>query len=627
MRRREETAAFAALTDESVCPTRQGKLKHAPPAPIAVLAACLVAVSAFAAAPAKNPAPIKTSATVRRWMKGMSLRDEVAQLVFIEFHGGSPNTRSRDYQKFVRFIRETKVGGLILSNPNNGRGVQRAEPYALAAFLNRMQRIAKVPLLVGGDFERGASMRVSGTTPFPHAMAFGATGDPSLTRFEGEVTAREARALGVHWVYYPVADVNNNPDNPIINIRSFGENPQDVAAHVKAFIEGAHSDKRNYVLATAKHFPGHGDTAVDTHLNLATITADRDRLENVELVPFRAAIQAGVDAVMTAHIAVPALAPSDLPATLSPAILTGLLRDQLGFKGLVITDALGMGGIVNGFGTGDAAVRALEAGADTLLMPADPEAAIKAVVAAVSSGRLTRQRIRESVEKILSAKERIGLDHTRFTDLEAIGDVLDDPTANDRAQEIADRAVTLVRNSGGFLPLAAPGRACYLVFTEGRYSSEGQAFTQEVRKRLPRAALATLDPSLSRQDVDEALQKLPVCESYVVAAFSTVTSGRGSVGLGGELAPTLESVMATGKPVALVALGNPYLLRNFPNAAAYLVTFSSVPPSEIAAAKALWGEIDISGHLPVSIPGEAKFGEGIQLPAVHPVTSGGAGAR
>ena len=215
-------------------------------------------------------------------------------------------------------------------------------------------------------------------------MAFGAAGDPAFSRFEGEVTAREARALGVQWVYYPVADVNNNPDNPIINIRSFGENPQDVAAQVKAFIEGAHSDKKNYVLTTAKHFPGHGDTAVDTHMNLATIPADRERLERLELVPFKAAIEAGVDSIMTAHVAVPALAPPDLPATLSPAILTDLLRKQLGFHGLVITDALEMAGIANGFSTGDACVRALEAGADTLLMPVDPDAAIKAVIAAVA---------------------------------------------------------------------------------------------------------------------------------------------------------------------------------------------------------------------------------------------------
>jgi len=279
----------------------------------------------------------------------MTLRDEVAQLIFIPFQGAPPNSRSREYRNFARLIRETKVGGLILTNASNGRVVRKAEPYALAAFLNRMQRMAGVPLLVGGDFERGASMRVEGTTVFPHAMAFGAAGDPAFSRFEGEVTAREARALGVHWVYYPVADVNNNPDNPIINIRSFGEDPQAVAAHVKAFIEGAHSDKRNLVLATAKHFPGHGDTSVDTHLNLATVIADRDRLEQLELAPFRAAIEAGVDSIMTAHIAVPALAPPDLPATLSPAILTDLLRHELGFTGLVVTDALEMGGIAKGY--------------------------------------------------------------------------------------------------------------------------------------------------------------------------------------------------------------------------------------------------------------------------------------
>src|ERR1019366_8584254 len=330
----------------------------------------------------------------------MTLRDEVGQLIFIPFHGAPPNSRSREYRSFTRLIRETKVGGLILTNASNGRVVRKAEPYALAAFLNRMQRMAAVPLLVGGDFERGASMRVEGTTVFPHAMAFGAAGDPALSRFEGEVTAREARALGVHWVYYPVADVNNNPDNPIINIRSFGENPGEVAAHVKAFIEGAHSDKRNFILTTAKHFPGHGDTAVDSHMNMPTITVDRDRLEHLELVPFKAAIEAGVDSVMTAHIAVPALSPPGIPSTLSSAILTDLLKKELGFKGIIVTDALEMAGIVKSFSTGDAAVRALEAGADVLLMPTDPEAVVKAVTAAVQSGRLTRQRIQESVIKV-----------------------------------------------------------------------------------------------------------------------------------------------------------------------------------------------------------------------------------
>src|SRR4029077_274814 len=204
-------------------------------------------------------------------------------------------TRTREYRKFVHLIRDVHVGGLILVNVAQGRLVQRPEPHELASFLNRLQRMSPLPLLVSGDFERGASMRVNGTTVFPHAMAFAAAGDPALTRYEGEVTAKESRAIGVQWVFYPDADVNNNPDNPIINIRSFGENPQVVTRHVEAFIEGAESDRRARVPATANHFPGDGDTATDTHLGLATITADRQHLDQVELVPFRAAIAKGVD--------------------------------------------------------------------------------------------------------------------------------------------------------------------------------------------------------------------------------------------------------------------------------------------------------------------------------------------
>ncbi len=547
----------------------------------------------------------------------MTLRDEVAQLVFIAFHGESPNTSSREYRKFLHLIREIKVGGLILNNASNGRTIQKAEPYRVAAFLNRLQRMTRVPLMVAGDFERGASMRVSGTTEFPHAMAFGAAGDPALTRYEGEVTAREARAIGIQWIYYPVADVNNNPDNPIINIRSFGENPQAVAAHVAAFIEGAHSDKKNLVLATAKHFPGHGDTAMDTHMNLATIPADRDHLERVELVPFKAAIAAGVDAIMTAHIAVPALAPPDLPATLSPAILTDLLRKQLGFKGLVVTDALEMGGIAQGFSTGEACVRALEAGADTLLMPTDADVAVKAVVAAVENGRLSRQRIEESVIKILSAKEKVGLDRKRTVDLEAISDVIDSPEADEKAQEIAERAVTLVRNTNNLIPLAAPDRTCYVVMSENPYSNQGQMFTAQLRRRVPHPALATLDPSMPRELIDQMLGGLSGCQNYAVAAFSSVSENRGLVGLTGELPHAMETIVAAGKPVALAALGNPYLLRSFPNVAAYLATFSTVPPSEYAAVKALFGEIRIGGHLPVSIPGLAALGDGIQLAATR----------
>jgi beta-N-acetylhexosaminidase len=585
-----------------------------------ILAAFLISVLLASGAGPKaarpKPAkPLKTSAAVRRWMKTMTLRDKVAQLIFIPFHGAAYNSRTREYTKFVRLIRDTRVGGLILVNWANGRTIQKAEPYALASFINRMQRQARVPLMVSADFERGASMRVDGTTVFPHAMAFGATGDPEFSRFEGEITARESRALGVQWVYYPVADVNNNPDNPIINIRSFGENPQDVAAHVKAFIEGARGEKNTPVLTTAKHFPGHGDTAVDSHLNLATVSGDRARLDSIELVPFRAAIAAGVDSVMTGHLAVPALAPAGLPATLSKEILTKLLREELGFKGLVVTDALEMGGIVKGFGTGEAAVRALEAGADALLMTPDPDAAIKAVMAAVASGRLSQERIEESVARLLAAKERTGLDRHRFVDVEALSDVLESPESGQKAQEIAEHAVTLVRNENNLLPLATPGSSCFVVMSGGRYSVEGQVFSAELRRRAPRAAVVTLDPTMAAATVDDSMQKLAACESYTVAAYSAVSAYRGTVGLGGELPRVVESLTASGKPVTLVALGNPYLLRSFPKVNAYLATYSTVPPSEVAAVRALFGEIAIGGRLPVTIPGIAQLGGGIKLPA------------
>jgi beta-N-acetylhexosaminidase len=563
--------------------------------------------------------PVRQSAFVRRWMRTLTLREKVAQLIYIPFHGAAPNSRSREYRQFVKLIRDTRVGGLVLVNWNNGRLTQKAQPYAAGAFLNRMQRLARVPLMVAGDFERGASMRVDGTTVFPQAMAFGAAGDPSLTRFEGQVTAREARAVGVQWIFFPVADVNNNPDNPIINIRSFGEDPAQVAAHVTAFIEGTRADPHYRVLTTAKHFPGHGDTAVDTHMNLAVINASRERMESVELFPFRAAIQAGVDSIMTAHIAVPALAPADLPATLSPAILTGLLRGEMGFKGIIVTDALEMGGISKGYSSGEAAVLALEAGADALVMPPDPEAAIKAVLAAVESHRITRARIDESVARLLAAKERTGLDRKRVVDLEGIGDQIAAPEDEERAQQIAERAVTLAKNDGNPIPLRAPAKTCFLTLAESRASSEGLEFAQQVHHREKGAQMFSLDASMPAASLDAAVQKTGECESFAVAAFASVAAYRGDVALGGEFPGMLDALFATGKPVVLIALGNPYMVRSFPKAAAFLLTFSTVPLSETAAVKALFGEIPIRGHLPVSIPGVAKIGDGMELPAAAPV--------
>ena len=386
---------------------------------------------------------------------------------------------------------------------------------------------------------------------------------------------------------------------------------------VTAFIEGTRTDPHYRVLTTAKHFPGHGDTSVDTHLNLAVIGATRERLQNVELPPFRAAIQAGVDAIMTAHIAVPALGSADVPATLSPAILTGLLRGEMGFKGIVVTDALEMGGIAQGYSSGEASVLALEAGADALVMPPDPEAAVRAILAAVQSGRLTHARIDDSVSRLLAAKEHMGLDRRAAVDLEAIGDQIDMPEDQERAQEIASRAITLVKNDGNLLPLRAPAKTCFLTLAESHYSNEGFEFAQEVRRREKNATVIQLDASLPGASLDAAVQKTASCDSVAVAAFASVAAYRGDVVLGGEFPSLLDALFATGKPVALVALGNPYLVRSFPKAAAFLLTFSTVPPSEAAAVQALFGESAIRGRLPVTIPGVAKIGEGVQLAAAH----------
>jgi beta-N-acetylhexosaminidase len=328
-----------------------------------------------AAAPVVSPG----RRAVQAWLRGMTLRDKIGQLIIIHSYGENPRARSKAWKEYVHAVRDLRVGGVVVINRVVGGSVRNAEPHAMAAFLNRLQRLAKVPLIAAADFERGASMRVSGTAKFPHLMAFGAADDPELTRALGAATAKEARAMGIQWVFAPDADVNNNPDNPIINIRSFGEDPQLVARHVQAFIRGAHADPADRVLVTAKHFPGHGDTSVDSHMELPSLAADQSRMDAVELVPFRAAVQAGVDSIMTAHMSVPAYESELVPATVSRKILTGIIREKLGFGGLIVTDAMDMQGLVKQFTSGEAAVRALEAGVDVLLMPADPDSVVKAV--------------------------------------------------------------------------------------------------------------------------------------------------------------------------------------------------------------------------------------------------------
>jgi beta-N-acetylhexosaminidase len=574
-----------------------------------LIALPIVAATHKVAKPKAPPLTPEQRATQGQ-MKAMSLRDKVAQLVIVNANGDVYSTKSPDYEKYRHWVADLHVGGIIINNASQNGLVRNAEPHALAVFLNQMQKLAKTPLLVASDFERAASMRVTGGTRFPHSMAFGAANDLAATKFEGLTAAREARALGIQWIFAPVADVNNNPQNPIINLRSYGEDPAQVSRHVAAFIDGAHSDPDNRVRVTAKHFPGHGDTDVDSHLGLPRLEVSRERLDAMELKPFQAAIAHGVDSIMTAHMAVPALDPSGMPATVSHNVLTALLRDELKFKGLIVTDSMAMQGLTMLFDSGEGSVRSIVAGADVLLMPPDPDKAIRAVVGAVEDGRISRQRLEQSVARVLAAKLALGLSNKKkLVNLDTISDVLDSPGAAEKAQAVADHAVTLIRNDRDVLPLASSSRPCLIVITELRISQFGQRTMQEFRRRAPNGRTVAVDTGLPLAALEATAGDMTACSAIVAASFASVSADLKDV------RPMLINLSKGPAPLVLLPFENPYLLTTLPNATAFLTTFSSSLPSEIAAVKALFGEIPITGHTPVSIPGFAQLGDGMQLPA------------
>ena len=539
----------------------------------------------------------------------LSLRDEVAQLVVVDFTGQPLAKKSLAWKRLYSLVHKDRVGGLILVNVSQGHLVQRADPVEAAKIINDLQRAARIPLVVGGDLERGASMRFK-------AVANSATTSALpkwLATYGGADAYNSGNVIdiGVNWIFFPDADVNSNPDNPIINIRSYSEDPRQVSEYVDAFLEGASSDPHNRVLTTAKHFPGHGDTAVDTHLKLATIPADRKHLDDVELAPFRAAIAHGVDSIMTAHLTVPSIG-GDTPATFSAPILTQLLRGDLGFKGIIVTDALDMGGIRN-YSSGEAAVKALEAGVDVLLMPGDPVAAINAVVAAVKQGRIPKSRVDEALNRVLAAKVRLGLVASRTVNVNAIPRLVNQPQSNLRALEVAQEAVTLVKNDAHLVPLQANSLVCFAILREGGNSQQGTAMQPEINRRAPGRPSLLLDPGMSPDDLSRAVSQAGNCDAWYVAAFVSVAGYRGNISLNGSYPALMAQLIASGKPVMLMSLGNPYLLRSFPAVAGYLTTFSTVPPSEVAAIQALYGEVAIHGRLPVTIPNLARFGDGLSF--------------
>ena len=593
----------------------------------------------------------------RQWvdetLTTLTLRQAVAQLVIPWIPGGYASASDADFEELLNWV-EQGLGGVSISI-----GV----PDAYVAKLNRLQSRALVPLLVTADFENGGpGMRINhsyalpsllpqgGGTSFPPTMAFGAAGDEELAFEYGRITAGEARAVGVHWLFAPVLDVNSNPDNPVINTRSFGEDPEAVGRLGAAFIRGA---RAGGALTTAKHFPGHGDTQTDSHIELPVIAADRDRLDRVELLPFRMAVDAGVDAVMTAHVAVPGVLGDDRPATLSPHFMTEVLRGEMAFGGILFTDALRMGAITDGYGAGEAAVLALEAGSDVLLAPAGIGATVEAVVAAVESGRVSRERIDISVRRLLEAKARLGLHEGALVDPAAVATRVG--TAANRA--VADRAaaasLTLVRDANKVLPLAPGSRVLSVTYARSDDLLAGRTFNITLRGLVASAGTGGLGPGATGDAVpgsagrrppgilftarvgpdtpwpvyDSLLYAARDMDAVIVGAYVPPRSGVGSVGVPATFRTFVDGLnRLDGTGAAVVSFGNPYLLSAFPGAGTYLAAWGGWEVSQNAAARAVAGAAVISGRLPVSIPPLHRLGDGLDRAVAAQTVAEGPGA-
>src|SRR5436309_8042799 len=563
---------------------------------------------------AKSLSPA-ASAWVESTLGKMTLSEKIGQLLFTTYYGGFTSTDSPAYQQLLHDVQDLHVGGFIVITQGSPLGIVKSQAYPTAVLSNQLQAKSKLPLLIGADFERGTAMRLDEGTSFSTAMALAAGGNPKDAYAMGKITALEARAVGVHWIYAPDADVNNNPGNPIINTRSFGEDPERVAQFVSEFVRGV---QENGGLATAKHFPGHGDTAADSHIDLPVIRADRPRLDALELVPFRAAISARVDSIMTGHLNVPSLEPDpNTPATLSHNILTDLLRNQLGYQGLIVTDAMDMGGITVRYAPGEAAVRAVAAGVDCLLMPPVPDAAFEALQAAVKSGRISKERLDASVRRILQAKARLGLNANRLVDVNAVNKKLGSAAWQKEAQDISDRGVTLLRDTPHRLPLdgTKSSRALLLAFYADPEPYPGEDLERELRSRFDSVTTLRADTRF----VNASILKLPPPDSYdvaILALFVRVSDRKANVDVPAEQAALAEQVFKTGKPVITLGFGSPYLIESFPQAETWLGAFGISDAAQISAARALFGEIPVRGKLPVTIPGvNLKAGFGMELQA------------
>jgi len=576
---------------------------------------------------------------VKQTLGSMTLDDKIGQLLVTSLNATFTSADSETFDKLRHLVRDTKVGGIhvfgatesfpaLMLNPTygNGSSSRKGDPYAAAAMLNRLQREARIPLLTTADFEGGVGYMLNGATRLPRAMAIGATRDTNLAYRAGKVSAEEGRALGVAVDFYPIVDVNNNARNPIINIRSFGEDVALVSQMAQAYIRGVQDGG---MIATAKHFPGHGDTATDTHLGLAVIEHPRSRLEQVELPPFKAAIDAGVGAVMSSHIALPALdstmvegasQPIRSPATLSRPILTGLLRDEMNFGGLIYTDSMSMFAIAQNVTPDRAAALAVRAGADQVLHSPDDDAAFRGIKAAVQSGEIPEAQITRSVERVLAAKARVGLHMSRGVDLGAIDAALGSREHDKVADEAAARAITLIKDERRQIPLSAPRTANVLYLSVVDYSSgcrEGapsRTFLPELKKRWPNVTAVEVSDRMSADEFDLVRALARKADAIVASVFVRIASYSGRMDLSDRQVSLLETLGAGQTPMVAVLFGNPYTATFLKKLPAMVVTYEAFDGVEEAAVRALAGEAPIAGKLPISLPGMFPIGHGLERP-------------
>jgi beta-glucosidase-like glycosyl hydrolase/CubicO group peptidase (beta-lactamase class C family) len=541
---------------------------------------------------------------INYWMERLTLEEKVAQMIMPAARGVYLAYDNEAFRKVEYYVRERKVGGLVFF---------RGQVFETVRMINYFQSIAKIPLLIAADFEWGTAMRLDGTTYFPPAMGIAATGNPEYAYEVGKIIAEEGMAMGIHQNYAPVVDVNNNYKNPIINIRSFGETPDIVSKFSVPFLKGL---QENGMIATAKHFPGHGDTDIDSHLDMPVINHSRSRLDSIELPPFKSAIDAGVKSVMIAHISYPAIdSVEGLPSTLSKNIITGILKKELGFKGLIVTDAMTMRGVTNLYSNAKAAVMAVKAGVDLVLLPPNVDTAIEAIVDAVRRGEISEKRIDESVRKILKFKYELGLHRNRFSNLDKVQEIVASDEHLWRAKEISRASITVVKNDG-ILPLMPFDlkKIHHITLIDTYDPYMGRRFAKEVSNRYDNLVESRVDSRSTDDELAEVISIAKGSDIILVSAYVKVRSYQGTITLPDKQSKFLERIIDIGKPVILISFGNPYIVMDYPGVSAYICSYSDAPPVVEATAEVLFGEISPRGKLPITIPGFADRGTGLTFP-------------